>query len=41
MKGLKDSGVTLNRKILADIAVADPLAFARLAERAKVPADVE
>ena len=41
MKGLKDSGITLNRKILADLAVTDPLSFAKLAERAKVSASVE
>jgi large subunit ribosomal protein L20 len=33
--GLKKAGVTLDRKILADIAVQDPETFARLAETAK------
>jgi len=35
MYGLKKSGVDLNRKMLADIAVRDPDAFAKLAEAAK------
>jgi large subunit ribosomal protein L20 len=33
--GLKKAGVTLDRKVLADLAVADNAAFARLAEVAK------
>ena len=33
--GLDKAGVTVDRKNLADIAVADPQAFARLAEIAK------
>ena len=33
--GLKKSGITLNRKILADMAVYDANAFAQLAEKAK------
>ena len=33
--GLKKSGITLNRKILADMAVNDANAFAQLAEKAK------
>jgi large subunit ribosomal protein L20 len=33
--GLKNSGVELDRKILADIAVKDPDAFKSLAEQAK------
>ena len=33
--GLKAAGVTLNRKILADLAVRDAAAFAQLAEQAK------
>jgi large subunit ribosomal protein L20 len=33
--GLKRAGVELDRKTLADIAVRDPEAFARLAESAK------
>lgn len=35
MHGLKNAGITLNRKILADIAVNDAPAFTVLAERAK------
>jgi len=35
MYGLKKSGVDLNRKMLADIAVHNPDAFAKLAEVAK------
>jgi len=33
--GLKQAGVELNRKVLADIAVQDANAFAQLAEVAK------
>jgi len=33
--GLKKSGVELDRKILADMAVKEPAAFAKLAETAK------
>ena len=35
MHGLKVAGVNLNRKVLADIAVNDSVAFAKLAEQAK------
>ena len=35
MYGLKKAGVTLDRKVLADLAVADNAAFARLVEVAK------
>jgi large subunit ribosomal protein L20 len=35
MKGLADAGVTLNRKILADLAVHDIAAFEQLARLAK------
>ena len=35
MYGLKKAGVTLNRKVLADIAVSDKDAFASLVESAK------
>lgn len=35
ISGLKKSGVELDRKILADIAVQDPGAFKALAEQAK------
>lgn len=38
MAGLKKSGVTLDRKVLAELAVADPQAFAKLAETAKAAA---
>lgn len=38
INGLKKSGVELDRKILADIAVKDPQAFSQLAEQAKVAA---
>jgi len=35
ISGLKLAGVTLDRKMLADLAVKQPAAFARLAEQAK------
>ena len=35
MYGLKTAGVTLNRKVLADLAVNDAAAFAQLTEKAK------
>ena len=35
MHGLKKAGITLNRKVLADLAVSDKEAFAKLAETAK------
>ena len=35
MNGLKKAGVTLNRKMLSEIAIADPQAFAALVEKAK------
>ena len=35
MSGLKKAGVTLDRKILAELAMDDPPAFAKLAEAAK------
>jgi large subunit ribosomal protein L20 len=35
MAGLKKAGVTLDRKILAELAVSDPAAFAKLAETAR------
>ncbi len=35
MNGLKKAGVTLDRKILAELAVKDPGTFAKLAEAAK------
>ena len=38
MSGLKAAGVEINRKVLADLAVRDPDAFAKLTERAKTKA---
>ena len=35
MYGLKSAGITLNRKVLADMAVNDAAAFAALCEQAK------
>jgi len=35
ISGLKKSGVELDRKILADLAVNDPAGFSKLAEQAK------
>ena len=35
MYGLKLAEVTMNRKVLADLAVNDPAGFAKLAETAK------
>jgi large subunit ribosomal protein L20 len=35
MAGLKKAGVEINRKVLADLAVRDADAFAKLAEVAK------
>ena len=35
MNGLKKSGITLNRKMLSEIAIADKAAFAELCEKAK------
>ena len=35
MNGLKKAGITLNRKMLAEIAVADKEGFAKLVEQAK------
>ena len=35
MNGLKKQGIDLNRKVLADIAVNDSVAFAALCEKAK------
>ena len=35
MDGLKKAGITLNRKMLSEIAIADPAAFAALVEKAK------
>lgn len=35
MNGLKKAGIGLDRKVLADVAVHDSVAFAQLAEKAK------
>ena len=35
MNGLKKSNIALNRKMLAEIAISDPAAFANLVEKAK------
>ena len=35
MNGLKKAGITMNRKMLAELAVSDAAAFAGLAEKAK------
>jgi large subunit ribosomal protein L20 len=35
MNGLKKAGIALDRKVLAELAMHDPAAFAKLAERAK------
>ena len=35
MNGIKKSGIEMNRKMLSEIAIADPAAFAQLVEKAK------
>ena len=35
MNGLKKAGITLNRKMLSEIAINDPAAFTALCEKAK------
>lgn len=35
MNGLKKSGIEINRKMLSEIAIADPAAFTKLVETAK------
>lgn len=35
MNGMKKAGVTLNRKMLSEIAISDPAAFTKLVEQAK------
>ena len=35
MNGLKKAGITLNRKMLSEIAISDPAAFTSLVEQAK------
>ncbi len=39
MNGLKKAGVTLNRKMLSEIAIADPAGFTALTEQAKAALD--
>jgi large subunit ribosomal protein L20 len=40
MAGLRESGVEINRKMLADIAVRDPETFRRFADRARQAREV-
>ena len=40
MSGLREAGVDVNRKVLADIAVRDPETFRRFAERAREAREV-
>jgi large subunit ribosomal protein L20 len=35
INGLKKAGITLNRKMLSEIAISDPAGFSKLAETAK------
>ena len=35
MNGLKKAGVELNRKMLSELAIADPAGFATLVEQSK------
>ncbi|MBR0366342.1 MAG: 50S ribosomal protein L20 [Clostridia bacterium] len=35
MNGLKKAGIDMNRKVLSEIAIADPAAFTKLVEAAK------
>lgn len=35
MNGLKKAGINMNRKMLSEIAIADPVAFTALVEKAK------
>lgn len=35
MNGLKKAGIEMNRKVLSEVAIADPAAFAKLVEAAK------
>src|SRR5689334_710527 len=39
MSGCRKAGIELDRKILADLAVSDPAAFAKVAEQAKAALD--
>src|SRR5216110_2670562 len=38
INGLKNAGVTLNRKSLSELAIASPAAFSKLAQQAKAAA---
>ena len=40
MAGLREAGIDVNRKMLADVAVRDPETFRRFAERAKEAREV-
>jgi large subunit ribosomal protein L20 len=40
MSGLREAGIDVNRKMLADVAVRDPETFRRFAERAKEAREV-
>jgi large subunit ribosomal protein L20 len=40
MAGLREAGITVNRKMLADVAVRDPETFRQFAERAKEAREV-
>jgi large subunit ribosomal protein L20 len=40
MAGLRESGIEINRKMLADIAVRDPEIFGRFAQRAREAREV-
>ena len=40
MAGLRESGIEINRKMLADIAVHDPETFGRFAQRAREAREV-
>ena len=35
MNGLKKAGITLNRKMLSEIAISDPAGFTAITEKAK------
>ena len=35
MYGLKKAGITMNRKMLSEVAISDPATFAQLVEKAK------
>ena len=35
MNGVKKAGITLNRKMLSEIAISDPVGFTAIVEKAK------